>query len=121
VTGERKRVFATPAGVALCTLDSLADRSARNFVLEIDDAYFFGFVVRVGDEVRGYVDRCPHQGLPLAQKLDQYLSPDRALIECSHHGALFRIEDGACVGGPCVGARLTPWPVRVDGPFVRTA
>jgi nitrite reductase/ring-hydroxylating ferredoxin subunit len=32
---------------------------------------------------------------------------------------LFEIDDGRCVGGPCVGARLTPWPVAVvDGAIV---
>ncbi len=116
----RARVFQTPAGVALCLLSDLADPGARNFVLEIDQAYFHGFVVRQGDRVHGYVDRCPHQGLPLAQKLDGYLTPDRTLIGCSWHGALFRIEDGACVGGPCAGAALTPWPLAVDRGVVRT-
>lgn len=117
----RARVYETPAGVALCTLDMISDPGARNVVLQIDEAYFHGFLVRSGDQVRGYVDRCPHQGMPLAQKLDQYLTPDGSLINCSWHGALFRIEDGACVGGPCTGAKLTPWPVKVDGGIVRTA
>lgn len=117
----RERVYATPAGVALCTLDQLADPGARNFVLQLGEAFFFGFVVRKGDAVHGYVDRCPHQGLPLTQKLDDYLTPDQQLIACSWHGALFRIDDGACVGGPCAEGRLTPWPVRVENGVVRTA
>ena len=117
----RKRVWETPAGVRLCALSSLEDRSARNFVLQIRDAYFHGFVVRHGDEVIGYVDRCPHQGLPLSQKLDAYLTDDKSLIQCSWHGALFRVDDGVCVGGPCGGARLTPWPVKVEDGFVKTA
>lgn len=117
----RTRVWTTPAGVPLCALDSLADPGARNFVLQIGEAYFHGFLVRQADEVFGYVDRCPHMGFPLAQVLDRYLTSDGRLIGCSWHGALFRIADGACVGGPCVGARLTPWPVRVDGGVVRTA
>ena len=59
-------------------------------------------------------------GLPLAQKLDDYLTPDGDLIACSWHGALFRPRDGLCVGGPCGGASLTPWPVAVSGGIVRT-
>lgn len=117
----RTRVEATPAGVTLCPLSALADPGARNFVLQIDDAYFHGFVVRLRDQVRGYVDRCPHQGLPLAQKLDGYLTPDGKLITCGWHGALFRPEDGVCVGGPCAGGRLTEWPVRVEDGLVKTA
>ena len=116
---ERRRVWTTPPGVALCALDDIAEPGSRGFVLQIGEAYFHGFVVRKNGAVAGYVDRCPHMGLPLAQQLDAYLTPDRGLIACSWHAALFRIEDGACVGGPCGGARLTPWPVTVvDGGIV---
>ncbi len=80
---------------------------------------FHGFVVRRGDAAFGYVDRCPHMGLPLAQKLDDYVADDR--IVCSWHGALFDPESGACLGGPCPGTRLTPWPVRVEAGTIVTA
>ncbi len=116
-----ERLTATPAGVVLCRLVEIADPGARGFVLEIGGQRFHGFVVRTGGTVRGYVDRCPHWGLPLAQVLDRYLSPGGDLIACSWHGALFRPEDGACVGGPCSGARLAPWPVEVADDMVRTA
>ena len=115
------RLTSTPANVALCALADLPDPGARNFVLQIGERYFHGFVVRRGETVAGYVDRCPHMGLPLAQTLDDYLTPGGELIACSWHGALFRTEDGACVGGPCAGAALTPWPVAVVNGVVRTA
>ena len=115
------RLTATPAGVTLCALELLADPGARNFVLQIGERYFHGFVVRRGDTVAGYVDRCPHMGLPLAQQLDDYLTPDKSLIACSWHGALFQAEDGLCVGGPCQGQRLTEWPVEIVDGKVRTA
>ena len=118
---DSERLTSTRAGIALCRLDDIADPGARNIVIEIGERRFFGFVVRRDDEVHGYVDRCPHQGLPLAQVLDDYLTPDGTLIACSWHGALFRPEDGVCVGGPCVGAALTPWPVTVAGGMVVTA
>ncbi|HTK34040.1 MAG TPA: Rieske (2Fe-2S) protein [Caulobacteraceae bacterium] len=116
-----ERLTNTPAGVRLCLLESLQDGHARNFVLEIGDRRFHGFVVRTGETVHGYVDRCPHMGLPLAQRLDDYMAPSGDLIACSWHGALFRIDDGRCVGGPCVGAHLSPWPVRVRDGMVETA
>ncbi|MBU4435819.1 MAG: Rieske (2Fe-2S) protein [Alphaproteobacteria bacterium] len=113
------RVWTTPAGVKLGPLDQIVDGWARNFVLQIGERRFHGFVVRRGEAVFGYVDRCPHAGLPLAQVLDQYLSPDGDLIACSWHGALFSVETGTCVGGPCVGRALSPWPVAVrDGRIV---
>ncbi|KSB91205.1 2Fe-2S ferredoxin [Caulobacter vibrioides] len=115
------RVWSTPAGVNLGPLDLIADGAARNYVLQIGENRFHGFVVRRGEAVFGYVDRCPHAGLPLAQQLDQYLTPDGGMIACSWHGAVFSIEDGACLSGPCAGGRLTPWPVRVKDGRIRTA
>lgn len=113
------RVFETPAGVTLAPVEAIADGAARNFVLQLRAGRFHGFVVRRGDGVVGYVDRCPHMGVPLAQRLDDYLSPDGTRIVCAWHGAIFRLEDGECLGGPCPGTRLTPWPVMVrDGKIV---
>lgn len=115
------RLAKTPPGVALGPLSLIADGKARNFVLQIGERYFHGFVVRRGDEAFGYVDRCPHAGLPLARMLDDYLTPDGALIACSWYGALFDPHTGACVGGPCAGARLISWPVTVTDGALRTA
>jgi nitrite reductase/ring-hydroxylating ferredoxin subunit len=119
VSDDAPRLSATPAGVTLCRLEDIADGAARNFVLQMRAGRFHGFVVRRGETVHGYVDRCPHAGVPLAQTLDDYLTPDGTLIACSWHGALFEIEGGRCVGGPCVGQSLAPWPVAVrDGRIV---
>ena len=115
------RVFATPAGVTLGPLDAVSDGTARNYVLQLRAGRFHGFVVRRGETAWGYVDRCPHAGVPLARQLDDYLTPAGDLIACSWHGALFRVDDGLCVGGPCAGSRLIPWPVAVvNGALVTT-
>ena len=112
---------ATPPNVTLGPIDIIPDGKARNFVLEMKAGRFHGFVVRQGEAVHGYVDRCAHMALPLAQQLDDYLTPDGGLIACSWHGALYRIEDGVCVGGPCAGARLQTWAVAVRDGMIVTA
>ena len=114
------RAFSTPAGVTLGALDDISDGKARNYVLKIGEAYFHGFIVREGERVYGYVDRCPHAGMPLAEELDEYLTPQGDLIACSWHGALFRISDGYCLGGPCAGQSLTAWPVTNDNGTLKT-
>lgn len=116
-----ERVHATPAGVRLGPIELVNDGRARSFVLQLRAGRFHGFVVRRGEHVHGYVDRCPHAGLPLAKRLDDYLTPDGALIACSWHSALFSVEDGTCVGGPCAGQRLTPWPITVVNGEIVTA
>jgi nitrite reductase/ring-hydroxylating ferredoxin subunit len=87
MTEDAPRLTSTPAGVALGPLSQIADGKARAFVLELRAGRFHGFVVRQGDEVHGYVDRCPHMGLPLAQVLDDYVTKSascaRGTARCS--------------------------------------
>ncbi len=114
------RPTSTPAGVRLCPLDQIVDPGSHGFVLKLRAGYFHGFAVRVRGTVRGYVDRCPHAGVPLTRGVDDYLVKG-GLIACQWHGALFRAQDGVCVGGPCNGAALTPWPLTVEDGWIVTA
>lgn len=117
---ENRRIDRTPVGVVLGELDLIPVLTARNFVVRSRNGLFHGFVVRTPNGIQGYVDRCPHMGLPLAQELDAYLTPDATLITCSWHGALFDPISGECIGGPCRGARLTEWPVHIEGDRIVT-
>ena len=111
---------AQPApGLRLCGLADLADPGAKGFRFRQDSALFAGFVVRRGEQITGFVDSCPHAGWPLAM-MDNYLSRSGERIVCSGHGAIFDV-DGLCVGGSCIGERLTPWPVVVIDGVVVTA
>ena len=80
---DRPRVWKTPPGVAVAVLDDIKDPGARSVVVQIGEAFFHGFLVRKDGEVRGYIDRCPHAGYPLAVELDRYLTDDGDLILCS--------------------------------------
>jgi nitrite reductase/ring-hydroxylating ferredoxin subunit len=106
---------AQPAsGTPLCKLDDIPDPGAKGFDFRVGDALFAGFVVRVGARAIGYVDRCPHAFSPLPALPDRYLNRVGDRIVCGTHGALFLIDDGRCVAGPCSGDFLTPWLVEVD-------
>ena len=52
-----------------------------------------GFVVRVADGVRAYVNRCAHLQYPLNYSPHQFLTPDGSMILCRVHGALFEKDD----------------------------
>jgi len=108
-------------GLALCELTALNDPGALGFVFEAGGASFRGFVVRRADEVKGYIDSCPHVGAPLALTPTAYLTRDGEHIICASHGALFRLTDGRCIAGPCVGRALKPWSVTVRDGWVTTA
>jgi nitrite reductase/ring-hydroxylating ferredoxin subunit len=103
-----------PAGQRLCAVDEIASPGARGFAFRDGEFLFAGFVIRIGGEVRGWIDRCPHAGMPLALMPNRYLTREGDLVLCASHGALFRPLDGLCIGGPCAGRSLTPWPVRVE-------
>jgi len=79
-------------------------------------------LVRQGNRVYAYVNNCPHYDkAPLGWKKNEFLSGDGQHIMCAAHGALFRITDGACTIGPCLGQSLSPLPVEVkDGAITLT-
>lgn len=106
----------TAAGRRLCRLADIPEGTGKGFVLGEGAKRQAIFVVHRAGCVRGYVNSCPHVGTPLDWAPDRFLSPDRSLIQCSTHGARFRIEDGYCVSGPCAGDSLEPVEVAVaDG------
>lgn len=93
----------------LCALEDLADGGARGFRVEAAGRHPRRvFVIRRGETVYAYRDACPHMGVPLPWGPDAYLTPDARFIRCASHGALFRIESGECVSGPCRGESLRP-------------
>ena len=96
----------------LCALDDIPNPGGKGFAPAGRNSFF---VIRTGDEVRGYLNTCPHQGTTLDWKPDTFLSYDKSLIQCSTHWARFRIDDGECVAGPCVGKSLVPVAVRIRG------
>ncbi|HEY3949735.1 Rieske (2Fe-2S) protein [Phenylobacterium sp.] len=99
------------AGMRLCAVDEIADPGSKGFRFRAEARLFAGFVVRQGEAVRGFVDQCPHAGWPLGYD-DRYLTRGGDHILCAGHGALFTL-DGEGVTVPCLGQRLTAWPVEV--------
>lgn len=74
------------------------------------------FVMRHGDEVKAYVNCCPHLGTPLNWSPDRFMDLERTNIVCATHGAEFRVDSGECISGPCLGDMLEPVEVEVrDG------
>jgi len=98
----------------LCRADELPEGEARGFDLGRGQVPREVFIVRDGGQLYGYVNACPHLGTPLEFTPDRFLTAGGDYILCSTHGALFRIEDGHCVAGPCAGQRLEAVAVRIE-------
>ncbi len=105
--------------VALARLDEIPDGEARGFRVHRGEREWRLFAVRRGDAVSLYVNRCPVVGTPLDWAPDAFLDRQGRHIVCSTHGALFRIEDGYCLAGPCAGDALEAVPFALrDGVVV---
>lgn len=97
----------------LCAVDDVPSPGARGFVLDDAGVRVGLVVVRAGEDVYGYVNRCPHLSIPLNLWPDRFLSPDGQVLQCATHGARFRLTDGFCTAGPCKGRFLTSFPLSV--------
>ena len=102
----------------LCSLAELEETGSRGFAVGEGDWPLRGFVVKTTKAVAAYVNYCPHAGHPLNLRPHRFLTPDRSVILCTSHGALFARDDGLCIAGPCAGQSLTPIPVEVVSGFV---
>ena len=98
----------------VCRLTDLPEGSSRGFTLGVGSACEDIFLVHKNGRVSAYLNSCPHTGGPLDWVPDRFLSLDGDLIQCATHDALFRIEDGVCVAGPCTGSSLTPLRVEIS-------
>jgi nitrite reductase/ring-hydroxylating ferredoxin subunit len=94
----------------LCAPDELAEGQSRGF--EVASAKLLA--VRKDGQLYAYRNRCPHRGIALEWLPDQFLDSSASLIQCATHGALFLIESGECVAGPCAGQSLQPLTIRED-------
>ena len=99
----------------LCKLSDIPEGSGKGFELETVEGTTEYFVVRKGNKVYAYENSCPHTSAPLDWIKDRFIDKDSGHILCATHGALFRIENGLCMVGPCVGDSLNPINVKVEG------
>ncbi len=106
----------------LCELASLPDPSCLGCTIQSQGRPLDLLLLRRDDLVAAYVNSCPHTGVSLDWVPNQFLDAGGTHIQCATHGALFRLQDGYCVSGPCAGQSLKPVVVEIrDGEVVVTA
>ena len=106
------------SGVVLGQLSALPDGSATMGELPATPGTsappFRYLLLRSGTEVKAYVNRCAHFGVPLAARQDLLIFQAHTSLTCNVHYARYRWSDGTCAGGECEGVGLLPIPVVVD-------
>lgn len=90
-------------GTLLVTLERIDDGTRREVIL-----------TRRNGDVLAYENRCQHWRDVRLDKGDGARTRDGEIV-CAKHGAIFAVESGECVHGPCMGAALAPVSVSVAG------
>ena len=116
---------APPPGTVLGRISALDDGSATlrewnappNIATAAATAapgVFRYLLVRSGADVKAYVNRCAHFGVPLAARQDLLIYQPHVRLTCNVHYAHYRWSDGLCTGGDCEGESLLAIPVAID-------
>lgn len=95
-------------------VEGLADGEALKFEFEREGETREGFILRHEGALFAYHNRCPHWGVDLDMGEGKFYSELTERIFCSSHGAVFNLEGGLCVLGPCVGDALECFGLRVE-------
>lgn len=88
----------------LCNVSDLPENTSLGF--EVANMQLFA--IHKDAQYYVYKNACPHLNIPLEWQPHDFLDSEKALIQCSTHGALFLIENGECIAGPCQGDKLIP-------------
>lgn len=100
--------------ITLCHIDDINNNYSKGFNLEGRSI----FAVKKYNKIVVYLNSCPHLGVQLEMVPDQFLDNSHSLIMCAMHGALFRIEDGLCISGPCLDQALKAIPFTINNQHI---
>ena len=101
-------------GFEVCALEEITDGRGRIFQLSIEQRELRLLVLRSGDCCYGYINQCPHLGMPLATCDSQLICESSRWVKCNVHYARFRWQDGFCEAGDCKGEYLQRVPLEIQ-------
>lgn len=97
--------------IRVCSREELRDNCLTDMDVETPEGPRNLMILRDDNGIHGWLNVCPHQGRALNWAPGKFLWDDAGHLVCAAHGAVFRMPDGVCIGGPCKGACLTAVPV----------
>lgn len=92
---------------AICSSDALVvgGRGVRFAVADEKDIWP-AFAVRHSRGIVAYINRCAHLALELDWDPGYFFDHEGYHLICATHGALYAVDTGRCVDGPCNGLGL---------------
>lgn len=94
----------------ICMTEDVPEREARSFETAGGENIF---ITQRDGSFYAYQNLCPHLQTELEFLENQFLDADQEFIQCSTHGALFVVESGECISGPCLGQSLEKINIKV--------
>jgi nitrite reductase/ring-hydroxylating ferredoxin subunit len=104
--------------IPLCKSHEIIDPGSKSFEFKHGRETVSLFVVHKDGALNAYINSCPHTGVNLEWQEDRFLDMDNMYIQCSTHDALFEVDSGVCIAGPCVGDALQPVELVIEGDAV---
>lgn len=101
----------------LCAVSELEENVGRSFRSPAGEV----ILVLRDAQIYAWQNICPHLGINLEFNPDEFMDCEQHYLLCSNHGALFQVEDGRCVAGPCHGESLLSVPIRIVSGEIRLA
>lgn len=105
----------------LIALDEIEDGGFAEVEAQIGGDSESLVLYRQGEEVRAWLNVCPHAGRRLDWSPGKFLKSREGHLVCAVHGATFELSQGDCIAGPCRGDSLKSVAVNVADGFVRLA
>ena len=99
--------------INVAKLSDIEEGSATNATIKLADSHRHLILTRKADEVNVFLNSCPHTGVRLDWKVGVFLTVDKTHLQCSTHGALFELDSGFCVAGPCINQCLVKLQTKV--------
>ncbi len=108
-------------GDVLCSIDDIENGEAKELSFRSRNELYDIFIQKHDGNIYAYVNVCPHAGTPLNMEEGRFMEKSGKYLMCHTHGALFQLDDGLCVAGPCNGARLQAVAIKVEKSLILVA
>ena len=104
----------------ICKVEDLREDEAKGFIAVVDGKQRNVFVIRKNKQFIAYINWCPHNQVLIDQIPNKFFNSDGSYIQCSKHGALFEIDGGLCIEGPCEGESLQELSIHIKDGLIYT-
>lgn len=99
--------------IVIATASEITDPGSKGLSIDLGDEKLELFIIKKDSSIHVYKNSCPHTKGPLDWAPDQFLDLDYNHIQCANHGALFEINSGLCIYGPCKAESLKALPFKI--------